>query len=235
MYVYPINAESPKRLVYTIALMNFLQQKYAPEVKAKGARFLWQFDWQQDYVGAGSNYIDVKKEFYILLFGGQIRATDSNFEVLATTLCHEFGHYLAGPPHQKFESNVNHWSSSEGQADWFAGQQCLPAVYDYFSLQGKNWLTFHNQSVTQKLCAQAKQPLKCQWILGAASVFTTHINRLYEKNRVQAALTKQDREVVSTTLYTQYPSLQCRLDTLKEATFCLDRSCERPRCWFKDL
>lgn len=233
LYRYPIADDSPQRLIYTAQLMGTLQRIYAPAVQAKGASFAWNFNWNQDYVGAGSNYLTDPKEFSILLFGGQVRLTTSNFEVLATTLCHEFGHFLGGPPRQMFTSGVEDWSSAEGQSDWFAAEDCLPRVYEEFNSQNSQLFMFHNLAQTENLCRNSKNPRKCQWILGAVENWAQVLDEVYEHKKDSPSLMKTDPEVVSETLHTKYPTMQCRLDTMKEANFCSDRMCERPSCWFK--
>jgi len=233
IFIYPIKEDSYLRLIYTANLLGSLQNMYTGEIQQKGALFRWNFDWAQSYVGAGSNYLSDTKEFSIMLFGGEVRVDSSNFEVLAATLCHEFGHFLGGTPKQMFIPGVEHWSSAEGQSDWFAASQCLPKVYDQFKISNLQFLTFHDEISTAALCVESKDKRKCQWILGAVESLAKHFDELYEHYQVQPSLLKKASEVVSETLHTKYPSVQCRLDTMKEAAFCADRACERPACWFK--
>lgn len=62
-----------------------------------------------------------------------MRSPDSGIDVTALTLCHEFGHLLAGPPFQRLNNNqIDDWSSSEGQSDWFAAKECMPLVFEKF-------------------------------------------------------------------------------------------------------
>lgn len=232
LFVHPVAPSSAKQLVSAVQLMGFLQKKYTPEVQKKGDTFVWKFDWAQSYVGAGSGYTPETKQFYILLHGGQVRS--SSFEALAFTLCHEWGHYLAGPPYQKLFGKAESWSSAEGQADWFAAKECLPEVFQEFSSQHPKLLTYHDEKTTKALCASSKNQKRCQWILGAGQSFASAVDHLYEKDLLQPSLLKKAFKVVETTLDSSYPGLQCRLDTVKEAAFCSDRECSRPKCWFKN-
>lgn len=233
IYIYPIQKDSQSKLVYTSYLLASIQKIYNLEIRAKGAQLVWNFDWNQDYVGAGSSYQADKKEFNVMLFGGHVRATSSNFEVVAATLCHEIGHFLGGPPHQIFFAGTEDWSSAEGQSDWFAASQCLPKVFDDFILNHPEFLTFHNEEVTAELCKDVKEKRKCQWILGAAETLAHFFDKIYEHETSAPSLLKTERQVVIETLHTKYPSVQCRLDTMKEGAFCAERICERPACWYK--
>lgn len=56
----------------------------------------------------------------ITVLGGMIRHPLMSKNVLSLLLCHELGHYLGGPPLK----SRNGWSSTEGQADYYAGEKC---------------------------------------------------------------------------------------------------------------
>ncbi len=234
LYQYPITSDSTQRLIYTAQLLGTLQSIFYPALQARGAaKLIWNFDWNQNYVGAGSSFSQDLNEFSILLYGGQIRIPKSNFEVLATTLCHELGHFLGGSPKQIFFLGKEDWSSSEGQSDWFASKECLPKVYDQFIVSNPSFLTYHNQEVTEVFCNTVKDVRKCQWILGAVESWAQVLSQIYESNSHSPSLQDMAIEIAHETLTTKYPTMQCRLDTLKEGAFCTDRICSRPACWFK--
>lgn len=233
VYQYPIAADSNERLLYAAQLMGALQNIYYSDLFIKGASLRWNFDWNQDYLGAGSSFNLGKSEFGILLNGGQIRLKNSNFEVLAVTLCHEFGHYLGGKPKQMFFPGVEDWSSAEGQSDWFATSDCLPKVFKKFYWENPKLLQFHNFEKTNALCLLAKEKTQCQWILGAVENWAQVLSQVYEPDLAKPTLEVFATEIAQETLHTKYPTMQCRLDTMREGNFCNDRECERPACWFK--
>lgn len=241
VYQFPIVQSDAKKLDYTVALMGFLSSQYSQKIKATHvqAEFLWNFNWSQDYLGAGSNYY--QKQFSIMLLGGMVRAEGSSFQVIAATLCHEFGHYLGGVPRQRIEDKVNgDWSSSEGQSDWFAATDCLPRVYDYFNKVRPSFLEIDYEAESKELCVNSvihslDDQRRCQWVMSAGANFTDFLHYYFDRNTERATLLKTAQEVPDETLHSAYPTAQCRLDTIKSGALCAlgnKSSCSRPRCWF---
>lgn len=66
----------------------------------------------------------VANELTIRVWGGMLRHRLMTEETLLLLLCHEIGHYLGGPPTKARGG----WSSTEGQADYFAGLHCARSV-----------------------------------------------------------------------------------------------------------
>jgi hypothetical protein len=244
-YLYPPTNESLPQLIYSSQLMSFIQQTYQNQIKntQPHATLNWQFDWSQPYLGAGSTLYN--NMFSIMLWGGFVRAPQSNFEVIALTLCHEVGHYLGGSPKQKINSPTGDWASSEGQADWFATQSCLPLVFDYFKKNNLQSLNFIYPTLTKKICLQldpyldVQQLEKCQWLVGSSAQFGKFIQLHFAKDIAVPSLEQSAPEKPQETLYSTYPSLQCRVDTLKQGSLCAASSliqkksaCIRPSCWF---
>ncbi len=245
IYVYPPTPTSLPQLTYTTQLISFIHQTYQLPIQKSSpyANLNWQFDWNQPYLGAGSTVYN--NLFSIMLWGGYIRAPRSNFEVIALTLCHEVGHYLGGAPKQKIDSASGDWASSEGQSDWFATQSCMPLAFDYFKKNKLQKLNLIASDKTKILCLQTNSKLtstqleKCQWLLGASAQFSEFVQMHFAKDVEIPSLNKMATEKPSQTLYSVYPSLQCRLDTLKQGALCASAEasskksiCIRPRCWF---
>jgi predicted SprT family Zn-dependent metalloprotease len=231
------------RLLYTSEIMNYLAQTYTQEINQNfsKAQFKWNFDWSQNYLGAGSNLY--QGTFSIMLYGGYVRAKGSTFQLIALTLCHEMGHYLGGAPKQRLENkNQEGWSSSEGQADWFAAQSCMPKLFQFFKKSKPQRLQIDLNLVDKKLCqtSSLKSVLveQCQWILSAGLNFTGFAKHYYDRSLEPASLQKMASEKPDVTLHSTYPSLQCRLDTFHFGAMCTaslnDHSefCVRPRCWY---
>lgn len=244
-YLYPPTNESLLQLTYTSQLMSFIQQTYQLQIKSTppNATLNWQFDWNQPYLGAGSTLYN--NMFSIMLWGGYVRAPQSSFEVIALTLCHEVGHYLGGSPKQKIDSPTGDWASAEGQADWFATQSCLPLVFDYFKKNHFQSLNYIYPNLTKKICLQLDQHLnaqqleKCQWLVGSSAQFGEFVQLHFAKDVAVPSIDKNATERPQQTLYSTYPSLQCRVDTLKQGALCAISSliqkksvCVRPSCWF---
>ncbi|MDX9732268.1 MAG: metal-dependent hydrolase [Bdellovibrionales bacterium] len=173
-----------------------------------GYRFAWDFRWDVPQIGAGSNLLgDV---FNIMLYGGYVRAEKMTPLILELTLCHEFGHLLGGDPRQNFpQNNDEHWSSTEGQSDWWAATVCLPKLYSARGLSPEE---------TQERIKQA------------ALEFTVFARFHFYPDLPEVSLNASAPERPATTPRLSYPSLQCRLDTFRIGADCPE--CERPPCWW---
>ncbi len=234
-YVYPATDADIPALVDTVQLMSFLENVYKPEVQKRNLSFKWNFDWNQNYLGAGSNLYN--NEFSIMLYGGFVRTPDSSFHVTALTLCHEFGHLLAGAPYQRLHNkDADDWSSAEGQSDWFAGQKCLPLVYEKFKAK---IATLEVTADVEKFCSTSENKGLCQFITMAGYKFSFMNFKYFNTNladieKQQPHVLKNATDIPEQTLTSVYPSMQCRLDTYKNAAVCVASvaTCERPRCWF---
>lgn len=236
-FQFPIVADSFESLKMTSTLISFLDQQYRVEILKSAHQFSWNFDWHNEYLGAGSNFN--QHEFQVMLWGGFVRAPGSNFEIVAFTLCHEIGHYLAGAPYQVLNHEIQ-WSSAEGQADWFAAKECLPKVFNNFSSFNK-YKTFQHEVDTSAICdAKAVHKNLCQWILGAGQDFSEFTSYYFLDNGVKVPTPKLNQKALeepALTIVSSYPSAQCRLDTIKLGGLCAAGSlkdCIRPRCWYHE-
>lgn len=238
-YQFPATDADVPKLIETIHLMSFLSEHYQPDFSKKSIILKWNFDWNKSEIAAGSQLEN--NEFSVLLYGGFIRMPESDFRVVALALCHELGHFLAGAPYQKlFNNSKNDWSSAEGQADWFAANNCLPVVFEKYQNQ---ILKLNSNKESMQFCTQSKNRNLCQFVTMAGYQFSV-INFKYFNNNL-SQLEKESPEILKNstnlplkTLDSTYPSMQCRLDTYKKATLCFDsqiQKCDRPRCWFNPI
>lgn len=155
-------------------------------------------------------------------------------EVLALLICHEFGHFLGGAPTiaqrtsnlatmARMMRNPFEKLSAEGQADFFATSSC------YRELKEKE-RTIH----------QMKDDLDhfMKMLMTLMRLQNIHVPDL-APHRETPSLAKADQTLDQ---MGEYPSLQCRLDTLLKGLECsgveavtgqcLDQKIERPACWF---
>lgn len=244
IYQFPPLSQDQTKHDATRELMDFLTQEYKAVIGRTHykAEFEWLFDWNMSPIGAGSNYYD--GVFSIMLWGGLVRAEGASFQVIALTLCHEFGHYLGGRPKARILDKINgDWSSSEGQSDWFSATQCLPKVYDHFASRNPDLLEIEYPQETTSFCAQKNNPRRCQWIMSAGINFAEFVHYYHDRQAERVSIIKQAPEAPDETLHTAYPSTQCRLDTYRQGALCAstkrplrhlsnDANCLRPRCWF---
>ena len=201
----------------TVQLLGETSSLFQGAILKKGAFFEWDFNWDKPWLGAGSGFFE--QTFSIMLWGGFVRADRMTMPALEFTVCHEFGHFLGGEPHQMFPfESEHHWSSTEGQSDWWAASQCLPKLY---RARGMSDADIESRIRT------------------AGLDFVRFAQFHYEKNAT-VSLENEATETPPTTLSLAYPTLQCRLDTVRKGAACAfaantDKAttlCQRPRCWY---
>lgn len=66
-----------------------------------------------------------EREVFISVWGGMISHNEINKNALNLLLCHELGHFLGGPPLKSRDG----WSSTEGQADYYAASRCVRLLH----------------------------------------------------------------------------------------------------------
>lgn len=210
--------------VWTILFL--LDQEYGEQIK--NPAWMLGFDWKNPYIAGGSK----KNEglFSILLYGGLVRARFSTLGTVASVICHELGHNLAGPPYQQFPGENPHWSSSEGQADMFVTSDCLPRLYDRLKKQAPHWIEPSNEPSTKALCERSLNPEKCEWVATSAIDMIQMIQVYFDTDQPFANPVLWSKENTTETIHTRYPSYQCRMDIYKAAA--ADSRSERLRCWY---
>ncbi|MBY0412566.1 MAG: hypothetical protein K2Q18_00300 [Bdellovibrionales bacterium] len=160
--------------------------------------------WESPYFGAGiSFYNDI---YRLMILGGTTRVPDMTVNAYVALICHELGHLLGGLPYQTIPHAQ--WSSSEGQADFFAASVCLPK---YFA---KTLSVEDQKKIPAKI---EKAGFEMMWAF-----------RKFDSSGSSSKLIryKKDETKVSETLINLYPSIQCRYENFRNPS-------TRPACWFK--
>lgn len=148
---------------------------------------------------------------------------------LSVILCHELGHFLGGEPYVKVKgggstifsfSNPFKFMSVEGQADYYATNVCLPKILEReFPNTTAQWRYFEAS----------------RWIEEVAEVYS-HINGHFFGIEEDWSMDGHDDSIVQKMNLTpgSYPSLQCRVDTMKAGLLGLlqEDDVQRPNCWF---
>lgn len=230
-YEFPAtqSAAVPRAEVESVILS--LDKLYRSAIEMQGTLLRWDFDWEKPWLGAGSTYLN--SVFAVMLWGGMARAPYMTRSAIAALLCHELGHFLGGPPVQPLPGERVHWSSAEGQADFFSASECLPR---YFGREGVS-SGIAVDRVAHEACS-SRDPVKTSICLNIAAAGAEMIRAFHhyssERSPVPSFETPS-REVAPLTLTLSYPSYQCRLDTFLAGAKCQIRpqDCVRPRCWFK--
>lgn len=167
-----------------------------------------------------------ESSFVVTLTGAVPQSAPMNMDGYAIVACHELGHILGGTPKQT--SALAQWSSVEGQADYYATNQCM---WHYVkNLQSSDVIhDFDKESVAR--CDEVfgddiNKMLGCLRITSGILAMVDYFNQTISKDN-NISLTSHDETKVTKTLQ-KYPSPQCRVDTWLAGLY----NQPRPRCWF---
>lgn len=227
-----------------------LSELYSEEVKKYNAELLITVDSSSDRVNAYASRVEEKNLWLITFKIGLLRHPKLTSDIYTAILCHEMGHHLGGAPKKAEDS----WVSAEGQADYFATNDCLKKM-----LRNKKLFDFNHLKLPQKLQTKcellfptADDALICKKSIAIGLEASSFVRKMSQGRRQRRlsrpSLTKRDPGVVSST-YMQHPAPQCRLDTYIEGSLCMQdffqsdliANCtdhleiyegSRPRCWY---
>lgn len=184
-----------------------------------GKKLIVEHDWNNTRVNASATR-DRDYNFVIKVSGAMAKQKGMDEDALLFILCHELGHHLGGAPKKKRgESDIDSWSSAEGQADYFAAKECLPIVYDEDGDDKKNV----DDKVIEQLCEEELCERILETGLKVSMVFAE-----IKHSEFPSLLKTSNIQVSQTNL--SHPDVQCRLDTIKNGAL----GNERPECWFRD-
>lgn len=213
-------------------------QEYDEELALVNARFdvnggllgAQDFWWDlPQWRAAYASYTDPvtgAREHYLRFMGGYRRDPEISVDATILTLCHEFGHGIAGPPlkDDPFKEGAR---SIEAMADDYAARTCFRRVAGRVPQTATEPANPH----AAKLCRDraGKELLVC-WRFFKALDYDRHYYLNNPEIAEDSAFEKQDSTVVTAVNTTEdyYPPAQCRIDTSIAAFF----GDERPRCWW---
>lgn len=167
--------------------------------------------WEDGTVNAYAENVIGSKS--VNFFGGFARYPMMTKDAFAIVVCHEFGHHLGGAPKQS--GSISFWASAEGQADYFATAKCL-----------KRYLaeTPNPEELSPDLFPDCQADQSC--LRGVvASERLAQVFAQLESDYLQVPVTAPlistpSQEIVSKTIFDDYPSHQCRLDTYIAGLLC---------------
>lgn len=174
---------------------------FSDSLKKIQANVLLDAQWESPYFGAGIAYYD--NYFYMRIFGGTTRIEGMSLDAYAALACHELGHIIGGVPYQTIPGAE--WSSSEGQADFFAASVCLPKY-------------FREQNIPLDTIPDRVEKAGYE-LLNSLGPYGSQKELPLKRH---TPFTYQTLE----TLINLYPSLQCRYETFRNPS-------KRSECWFK--
>lgn len=232
------------------AVLDRIEQIYAPIIEARGGILEVQRKWKDSQVNAKAQRITPR--YIIEMFGGLARHDAITPDGFALVACHEIGHHLAGAPRKR----GRHWASIEGQADYFAPLKCLRRFFrpgeslEYLGSGKadpyvvKQCQTTFSARVDQAFCARSAM----------AGLSLANLFHAFETELPAPNFQTPDTRVVDAT-YNRWPATQCRLDTYLAGALCTKpispghdyedpapgtctraegfRIGTRPTCWYK--
>ena len=223
------------KLIHTQHSEDFARKKIKVDVN-----LFWDKPWFTAWAQQHS-----QNKFSINFWGGVTRIPGMNDNGLALFACHEIAHIIGGEPHSKIKDFK--WSSSEGQADYFATSICLKKYFTNQFSQGKLSFPLVHQTLykkCEKKYSKSKDLIICLSIMDAIEAQASVYEYIAVNNRVSFHKEINFLEkslAVNETNYNSYPTNQCRIETLIAGNFCspLNYPCTskdsiRPKCWFRD-
>lgn len=237
-------------------VINKVEKIYAPIVSSHEGTLLINRDWSNGTVNA-STYRSERGTFWNLnLYGGLARHRFMTEDGYALVVCHEIGHHLGGAP-KKIIGPSPVWSSTEGQADYWATLKCLRRIF-----QDED-----NDSIVQEYDIPSKVFKECKSSfpdkkgsalcirLAMASKALSRVSAVVRRTDPPQFETPDLAIVVQN--YENHPLPQCRLDSFYQGALCPqnfteavsqedelkgtchpqngDRTGIRPLCWFKPI
>lgn len=190
IFIFSIPAQAEVERNQFESIVNEFQQFFTLKVKEKGYQFLIQADWNQFKKDASIKIPN--KKVILTITGGMAREKLMSEDALRLILCHEMGHFFGGAP----KINKGHWSSTEGQADYYSTSKCI--------------LNFIKNN-------QIKRVKEASLILAKITALQT--GEVISED----SFNKKDISVVTRTT-ALHSSAQCRLDTLIAGLNCQNSS-----------
>ncbi len=234
-------ASAHDSVILTSTDMDSLIQKvkavYDPIFHKEGMTLQFNTHWDSPMKNAfASQGTGVAK---IDVYGGLGKAKYMSRDHFILLMCHEIGHHLGGEPRMHGE---NYWSSMEPQADYFAGKECLKKV-----LEGEVEVAVVPK-VVDALC-QERYPIFSEYatctrsalaaeLFGKRDFGATHFDsepEAYELKPISLLNPWGNRPDLAYR-FGNYPSSQCRLDTIYQGALCNEDECSegigmKPVCW----
>lgn len=201
-------------------------QKYYPAIELK-------IDYTGDLASASADWLNGKKA--VIVNRGLLLTPRLTADALRMVLCHEVGHWLAGPPRKNVpaewmgpvaEDSFSHFSS-EGQADFFAARSCFPKMV--LGQSHSELFATQKSDRIKRLCTEAWKKNSPNYFLCLRSAVAS-FQFLNLNFSFPISFDTPDTAVSSVLVRDTYPDRQCRLDTFVAGAL---RTAPRPSCWYR--
>ena len=193
-------------------LIDPIVDQFQQTVAAYGGTVTKQLDWDSNIVNATA-YI-IGNEWRIVAFGGLYRLegmTDDGFQL---AICHEAGHLLGGFP---YYPGISH-ATSEGQADYFGAQICARSIWRA-QLAANHAAYLRAPQAVKDACSDAWEQVADVELCGRIAVTAQDLIANLSPD-LRVSLETPDPSVSPATIFSGYPTPQCRIDTYLRGALC---------------
>lgn len=257
---------------------------YSPEIQEHKIVLDFPNLWEDLEINAYAHRSKGEKIFSIEIMGGIARHPLMTKDALALVICHELGHHFGGAPKKspieiikperpekndrlklfgigkpKKPKTIPNWSSTEGQADYYASTKCMKRYLAFSEENGRTYdLSDKNQDdIVLKKCLEIyknEKEISYCFYTAYAGLQTAKIFQSLKSNVPNPKFETPAKEIAKSTIE-GYPSVQCRLDSFFQGSLCdvdplispSDKDAKtgycvssekpvgaRPKCWFKE-
>lgn len=206
-------------------------------------------DWEDNshQTQAAQTYNQDGKKWSLKLTGGLARDPKMSEAGFALIVCHEIGHFIGGAPYKRDFPSGHLWSSTEGQADFFAATKCFK---NYLKETTVLPLSQHTKlDYAQKICeTNSSNPGLCERVISAGHDLASYFyQRRLDNDWPLGPELNADFSDLKAVFMTKngHPTPKCRLKTYVAGALCektgKNQYCtredsparkSRPRCWF---
>jgi hypothetical protein len=195
-----------------------VESVYLDIVAQYGGTLKIERKWDSPIVNAGTFREENGKNWHINLYGGLARHEEMTEDGFALVVCHEIGHHLGGAPKK---SGTYSWSSTEGQADYFATLKCLRKIF----AQEDNLLSLKRKKIPRPILQLCQKSMRRDKEDTALCIRTSLAGMAVAKMNASVAkkpypfIDSPDANIIPVT-YEMHPEPQCRLDTYFQGSLC---------------
>ncbi|HEX7673942.1 MAG TPA: hypothetical protein VF412_07220 [Bdellovibrio sp.] len=206
-------------------LVGLMQKTYSADVQEKNLQLQMTLDHDEPgYFGGGS----VDQNIFSISIGADIMKLKAmNSDATAFILCHEMGHLLGGEPRK----TTSTWASTEGQADYFAATSCLRRIFSLPEMASteRSYIDPRITALCEQSQKEATEVAMCSRIMAAGQSLFAAIYFFIDVPQMIHPDLGTPEKPLGPDQNVNYPTLQCRLDTVVAGAQLL----ERPACWYK--
>ncbi len=181
--------------------------------KQQSAKFKGRILWDDSTVNAVA--YENGKKWNVDVYGGLVKYPLLTEDAIATVICHEVGHHIAG---YFFKTNFK-WASSEGESDYFATQKCAKAIFEKHKYESKPLAANVETKILERCNTLGTTSQEtCVRLHRASIVLANILAELGSRKNMPQMDTPSTHKVSRTN--TNHPEAQCRLDTLLAGIYC---------------